>query len=249
MWGGRVTRTWNVGRINHCVCDSEKCVLEYWQAGTTQTVGQSSSHHLVTTSCSTTDRDEVRHWQQVAVKSQLKAPNAPSDFVVTCPSSSHQPVSCHLSQEFRSQTYNPAVKSTEKYYKLTISDVDYHHQRSGHKESHKAISFWYKTHCCVARSRWTTSHQIFEKYFSHFAPKYFLVWISKYCAREMIFNQSKVCVFCKSEEAEFKESWTRNGDHYCTLFFRTLRFLRTRHYPKYFPTKTIRQNCPNFNFQ
>ena len=79
--------------------------------------------------------------------------------------------------------------------------------------------------------------------------KYFLVWISKYCAREMIFNQSKLCVFCKSEEAEFKESWTRNGDHYCTLFFRPLRFLRTRHYPKYFPTKTIRQNCPNFNFQ
>ena len=122
--------------------------------------------------------------------------------------------------------------ATKNHTKLSASDT-------------KPIVVW----PALPSSHWTTSHQIFEKYFSHFAPKYFLVWISKYCAREMIFNQSKVCVFCKSEEAEFKESWTRNGDHYCTLFFPPLRFLRTRHYPKYFPTKTIRQNCPNFNFQ
>ena len=37
-------------------------------------------------------------------------------------------------------------------------------------------------------------------------------------------------MFCECKEAEFKEFkefWTRNGDHYCTLFFRPLRFLRT----------------------
>ena len=96
-------------------------------------------------------------------------------------SSSHQPVwpvslqsITNWPQHFSNlNLYNPPVKSTEKYYKLTISDVDYHHQRTPHKESHKAISFWYKTHCCVASSRWTTSHQIFEKYFSHFAPQIF----------------------------------------------------------------------------
>ena len=36
-------------------------------------------------------------------------------------------------------------------------------------------------------------------------------------------------MFCECKEAEFKEFkefWTRNGDHYCTLFFRhPLRFL------------------------
>ena len=98
------------------------------------------------------------------------------DHPVSQPGSHHHTASQHQSTVWSYDDlnlYNPPVKSTGKYYKLTISDVDYHHQRSGHKESHKAISFWYKTHCCVASSRWTTSHQIFEKYFSTFAPQIF----------------------------------------------------------------------------
>ena len=96
-----------------------------------------------------------------------------SQAVLITPTSLQSPVSSQQQTELSLNLYNPPVKSTEKYYKLTISDVDYHHQRSPHKESHKAISFWYKPHCCVASSRWTTSHQIFEKYFSHFAPQIF----------------------------------------------------------------------------
>ena len=172
-----------------------------------------------------------------------------SQAVIITPTSLQSPVSNHQQTELSLNLYNPPVKSTGKYYKLTISDVDYHHQRSATQRIPQSYQLLIQNPLlCGQVSLDNKSSDIWKIFFPLGSLlKYFL--ISKYCAREMIFNQSKLCVFCKSEEAEFKESWTRNGDHYCTLFFRPLRFLRTRHYPKYFPTKTIRQNCPNFNFQ